>query len=55
MSMIMKILMERPLQFAVQAKIAQSSPPAAALFFTKVMQEAKQDLLQILGATNASF
>ena len=44
-------MMERPFQYAVQAKIAQTSTREAAMFFTKTLEEAKSDLLHILDAT----
>ena len=49
MSLSIKIMMERPSQFTVQARIAHSSSLAAALHFTRAMKEAKEDLVQILG------
>ena len=44
-----RLVVERPGVYAVQAKIPQQSAQEAAALFTATLQKAEQDLKQILG------
>ena len=45
-----RVMMERPQHFTVQASIPQHSTQEEAASFSRLMQEAKDDLLQVFEA-----